>query len=148
MKRRNIVIITIIFIVVIIQFVRINRTNPPVEIDKDFITLENPPEQVALILKNACYDCHSHKTIYPWYTNVAPFSWLIGQHIKEGRKHLNFSTWTKYDKKKQLHKLKEIAEEVEEEKMPIPNYTWMHPEAKLSNEDRQILVDWVMGETE
>lgn len=145
MKRRNIVLLSIIFVLFVIQFVRINQTNPPNEADKDFILIENPPEAVAILLKNACYDCHSHQTKYPWYTNVAPFSWLIGIHIREGREHLNFSTWSDYSRKKQLHKLEEIAEELKEEKMPLPNYTWMHSEAKLSGEERKLIVDWVLS---
>jgi cytochrome c551/c552 len=143
MKRRNIVLLVILVIIVGIQFVRIDKNNPESNPEKDFIALENPPEEVKVMLKNACYDCHSHQTVYPWYTNVAPFSWVIGKHITEGRKHLNFSTWADYKRDKQLHMLEEAAEEVKEGHMPIPNYTWMHSEAKLSDADRSKMTDWL-----
>lgn len=143
MKRKKIILWIIVALLVGIQFIRINKTNPVSEPAKDFITMENPPDQVTMMLKNACYDCHSNETVYPWYTNVAPFSWVIGKHITEGREHLNFSTWADYSKDKQSHKLEEFVEEVKEGNMPIPNYTWMHSEAKLSDEDRKLMVDWV-----
>lgn len=143
MKRKNIILLVILLVIVGIQLVRINKNNPLSDPEADFITLENPPEEVKVLLKNACYDCHSHLTVYPWYTNVAPFSWIIGKHINEGRKHLNFSTWGDYKKDKQRHKIEECVEEVKEGHMPIPNYTWMHPEAKMSEEDREKMVAWL-----
>lgn len=124
------------------QFFRIDKTNPPAEPASDMIAVENVPEDIQVILKNACYDCHSHETEYPWYSNVAPVSWWLKDHIDEGREHLNFSEWASYDAERKAHKLEELAEEVEEKEMPLESYTWAHSESKLSDEERQALVDW------
>ncbi|HMQ48440.1 MAG TPA: heme-binding domain-containing protein [Saprospiraceae bacterium] len=129
-------------VLVIIQFIRIDKTNPAVEPGKDFLAAAGVPAETGQLIKAACYDCHSHHTIYPWYTNVAPVSWWIKKHINEGRKHLNFSTWADYDAKKKDHKLEECVEEVKEGHMPIASYTWMHPEAKLSQQQKEQLVAW------
>jgi hypothetical protein len=94
------------------------------------------------MLKNACNDCHSYDTNYPWYSKVAPVSWWIQDHIKEGRSHLNFSIWGSYKPKKAAHKMEECAEEVGEGKMPMNNYTWMHSEAKLSDAQLSELITW------
>jgi len=144
MKKRNI-LLGLLVVLLLIQFIRIDKVNPTSTATQEFMTVEKPPAAVATILKNTCYDCHSHESAYPWYTNLAPVSWMIRSHIKGGRQHLNFSTWGTYDAKKRSHKLEEIAEEVAEKTMPMKSYTWLHPEAKLSATDRQMLVDWVKG---
>ncbi|MEP2026185.1 heme-binding domain-containing protein, partial [Reichenbachiella sp.] len=95
------------------------------------------------IIKTSCYDCHSYHTKYPWYTNVAPLSWWIGDHIEEGREHFNLSEWGAYSEKKALHKLEEFYEEVEEGEMPLTSYTLIHGEASLSDEQVKKLVTWV-----
>lgn len=127
---------------VVIQFFRIDKTNPPVEQTKDFLSVTNAPDEVANLMKAACYDCHSNETKYPWYTNIAPFSWYIADHIEHARKHLNFSIWGEYPEKRQMHKLKECGEEVEEKEMPLESYLIMHGEAELTGEQRELLEDW------
>lgn len=102
--------------------------------------LINP--EVSQILKTACYDCHSNESKFPWYSNVAPFSWLVAHDINEGRDELNFSEWTTYKVKRKKHKLEEIAEEVEEGEMPMKIYTWLHSEADLSDAQKESLVSW------
>ena len=125
-----------------IQFIRIDKTNPPADPVADFITQHSPPLDIALMLEVACYDCHSHHTEYPWYTNIAPFSFWIKGHIDHARSHLNFSEWTSYEPKKAHHKLEECYEEVIEGHMPLPSYTWMHADAKLSDPQRRTLANW------
>jgi len=142
MKKRNI-LLGLLVVLALIQLIRIDKVNPASDAAQDFMTVVKPPTAVANIFKNACYDCHSHQTTYPWYTNLAPVSWMIRSHIKGGRQHLNFSTWGTYDAKKRQHKLEEIAEEVAEKNMPMKSYTWLHSEASLSTADRQLLVDWI-----
>lgn len=136
------ILLGIIGVLLIIQLFQIDKTNPPVRQEEDFITLKQPPEHIEPILRTVCYDCHSHETTYPWYTSVAPISWWIRHHIDEGREHLNFSTWTQYDAEKQDHKLEECEEEVEEGEMPLKSYTWVHRDAKLSDRQRKELADW------
>jgi len=132
----------LLVIFILMQFYRIDKTNPPVVEAKDFILSENPPAPIAKILKDACYDCHSHQTNYPWYTNVMPFSYWIKGHIDHGRKKLNFSTWAAYPAKKKSHKLEECAEFVRETKMPLATYLIPHPEARISEEERERLAKW------
>lgn len=139
MKKRY-VLYGILAILVIIQFFGISKTNPPADPSQDFITIASPPAEVAALLKDACYDCHSYHTKYPWYTYVQPVGWWVGHHIEEGREHLNFSIWSTYEAKRRAHKMEESYEEVEEGEMPIKGYPLMHPEAQLSKEQRELLV--------
>ncbi|MBC6368861.1 heme-binding domain-containing protein [Algoriphagus sp. AK58] len=98
--------------------------------------------EVAGILKSACYDCHSNETKYPWYSYVAPVSWLVAKDIREGREELNFSTWQQYDMMEKLEKLDDIAIEVGEGEMPMKIYTYIHSEAKLTDAQRQLIITW------
>ena len=97
------------------------------------------------MLKRACYDCHSHETIWPGYSRVAPVSWLLAWDVSEGREELNFSTWNRYSQKKRNKIIKEIWEEVEEKEMPPWFYLPLHPEARLSDHDRAVLQAWAMS---
>lgn len=127
---------------IFIQFFQIDKTNPPTPTENDFITMTQPPAEIAEMLKNSCYDCHSNHTKYPWYTNVSPLSHWIKGHIDNGRKKLNFSTWNQYDAGKRSHKLEEIAEEVKATHMPIFTYTLMHSDAKMTTEERAAFVKY------
>ena len=131
-------IIAVVLIVAFIgiQFVFIERTNPPItgEIDA--------PPQVMELLRRSCYDCHSNETVWPWYSYIAPASWLLADDVAEGRAELNFSEWSGYDDKRKLKKFKEIREEVGEGEMPQWYYILLHPDAALTDEDKQALFDW------
>ena len=141
-KRRRIIWLGAILIFVIMQLFPIDKTNPQSDPSNGFISIENPPQEIALLMKNACYDCHSYHTKYPWYTNIQPVGWWIRGHFRNAREELNFSEWGGYELKKKTHKMKECADEVEETKMPLMSYWLMHPEAKLSEGDRKALVDY------
>ena len=136
------ILLGLLAVFVIMQFFRIDKTNPPVDASKDFIKLNNPPAEVAQILSSVCYDCHSHETKYPWYTNIAPVSWWVKGHINHGRGDLNFSKWADYDAKRKDHKLEECYEELEKKAMPLKSYTWAHSNARLTDEQRALMVDW------
>lgn len=129
-------------IFIIMQFFTIDKTNPIADQSLDFVEMTNPPQNISLLLKSTCYDCHSYHTKYPWYTNIAPFSWIIADHIKEGRKELNFSEWGNYTAKRADHKLEECYEEVEEGEMPLKGYTLIHTESRLSESERAELIGW------
>ncbi|WP_190809062.1 heme-binding domain-containing protein [Flagellimonas sp. S3867] len=101
-----------------------------------------PSEAVKMVLKTACYDCHSANTRYPWYNNIAPVSYWLDSHIEEGREHLDFSGWENYTVKKKDHKLEELIEEVGEGEMPLNSYTWTHQDARLSEDQKKLLMDW------
>lgn len=106
------------------------------------------PESVDGILRKGCYDCHSNQTVYPWYSQVQPFGWWLNHHIGEGRRELNFSNFTGRPIAVQNHKFEEVIETVREGEMPLPSYTWlgMHPEAKLSEGEKNVIVDWAKAQ--
>ncbi|AMM52854.1 cytochrome C [Rufibacter sp. DG15C] len=143
MKTKTKILWAIVGLLVLIQFIRIDKTNPPADPAQDFITLKNPPQEVAHILKASCYDCHSNHTTYPWYTNVAPVSWWVKRHINEGRDELNFSEWGNYTAKRAAHKLDESYELVAEGEMPLSSYTLIHANARLSEPQKQQLLAWL-----
>lgn len=130
----------IIFLV--IQFVpnqlpEVTENNP-----KDLLGSGLVEGEMATLLKIACYDCHSNETKYPWYSFVAPVSWLVAKDTREGREEVNFSYWTDIDMMDKLAILDDVYSEVEEEHMPLPIYLSMHSEAKLTPEDRQKIMEW------
>ena len=131
--------IFIVFIVIIggIQFIPVERTNPPISWDI------SAPESVASILRTSCYDCHSNETSWPWYSYVAPVSFMVAGDVEDGRKRLNFSEWDKYDGSKRQELLEEIIEEVEKENMPLTAYTFTHPSAKLDPYRINLIKNWV-----
>lgn len=136
--KKTAIILAILFLG--IQSLRIDKTTQPIDPKKDFISLTIPSENISNTLKIACYDCHSNQPSFPWYTNVAPVSWWIKNHIDEGSKHLNFSEWGTYTEKKKNHKLDECVEMIEGDEMPMYSYTLMHKEAKLTLEQKTELV--------
>ena len=137
------IIIGIALLLIAIQFIRIDKVNPVTDKSKDFTVLTNPSDEVRAILVTSCYDCHSHETIYPWYSNVAPLSWWLKDHVNEGRKHLNFSVWGDYTEKKQKHKLEECLDEIKEGEMPLQTYTLIHKHAALNAEQKERLTSWI-----
>jgi hypothetical protein len=132
---------------IIIQL--IPNTLPEVKQDNpnDLLLTGSVSEEVTVILKTSCYDCHSNQTKLPWYSYVAPVSWLVSKDVNEGRKELNFSEWTTYPKRKLIKKLEEMGEEVDEGEMPLKIYTVIHGDAKLSAEQRKLLVEWTQQES-
>jgi hypothetical protein len=103
------------------------------------------PANVRAILRRVCYDCHSNETDWPWYSQVAPFSWLVARNVHEGREELNFSTWNRITTHQQVKKLKESWKEVAEEAMPPWDYLCIHRDATLSAEDRTALRTWALS---
>jgi hypothetical protein len=126
-------------VLVAIQLVPVSRTNPPVE--------GNPtaPAEVQAILRTSCYDCHSNQTVWPWYSHVAPVSWLVASDTSEGRRHFNFSTWGRYSPEERAVILKRVVHEVHEGDMPPWYYTLKHTDAKLSPAQRATLEAWAAG---
>lgn len=131
---------------VIIQLIRPERTNPATDESQMIQAHLQVPADVNAILDRSCNDCHSHQTRWPWYSQIAPVSWLVIHDVNEGRKHLNFSMWGSYDERRADHKLEEVEEEISKGGMPLPIYLPMHPEAKLSDDDKRVLTDWVKSE--
>lgn len=99
------------------------------------------PEEIMKMLKTSCYDCHSYETKMPWYGNIAPFSWEVRNHIKEGRAWLNFQKWDRYDEEKKQKLYKGIAKTINFS-MPMPMYLTLHKDAQLSREQRKQIREW------
>ena len=130
-----------VVLLLLIQLVQPDRSNPPSPGPSVQDVLPMSPRIDGLI-RSACFDCHSNQTRWPWYSYVAPVSWLVSQDVSEGRRHVNFSEWGSYERRKQIGRLGSIADEVSEGAMPLPSYARMHAEAALSEEDRDSLVAW------
>jgi heme-binding protein len=142
------VAIVLIVIFIGIQFVRPGLTNPPVDESQTIFTRLQVPPDVASTLERSCRDCHSNKTVWPWYTQVAPVSWWLKNHVDEGRRDLNLSEWAKLPPDRQDRKLRQICDEVQDGQMPLASYLPMHPAAKLSEQDKKTLCDWTDKERE
>lgn len=136
------ILIALLVVLVVLQFFQIDKTNPVVDENKDFLKTQNTPEEIASIIKTSCYDCHSNESKYPWYSNVQPAGWFLKDHIDEGRRELNFSTFTDYELKRQDHKLEECIEYIEKDEMPLGSYTLVHREAALTEAQKNILIDY------
>lgn len=126
----------------LIQFYRPEKNWQINESRGDIFYKKDADPKIVKILKTACYDCHSNNTAYPWYNNIAPVSWMIANHVNEGKEHLNFSNWDIYIPEKQHKLLDEIIEVVEEGEMPLSSYLIIHSEAKLSDSDKELLKFW------
>lgn len=132
----------------LIQFIRPTRTNSnnaSASGPDDITQVVNVPADVQQILNTSCNDCHSNHTDYPWYTNIQPVGLWLDHHVDEGVHELNFSEFATYKRKRQLRKLDEIVEMIEEHEMPLSSYTLIHTDAKLSESQQQVLIGWAKG---
>ena len=133
---------------VVLQFIRPARTNPPVDESRMIQAHTHVTPEVAAILDRSCNDCHSNQTRWPWYSNVAPVSWFVVDHVNVGRKEMNFSDWAQYDARQQAGLLKEMCHEAQIGAMPLNSYLRLHHDAKLSTEDVKTLCDWASAESQ
>lgn len=143
MKILKRIALLLLVVFIIAQFFGPEKNDGDLATVEAFIADTNPPEDVHLILKNACFDCHSDHTRYPWYSNITPVNYWMADHVKHGKGDFNVSKWNDYSDKRKDHKLEELAEEVEEGHMPLPSYTWTHSDAKLSKEQIEAIEEWV-----
>jgi hypothetical protein len=135
----RLVIFVILLILVAIQFVPVDRTQPESDPGNGFIAISKIDDSSASTLKQACFDCHSNQSRYPWYAYVAPVSFVVQHHIDEGRSELNFDEWAGYSKEKQNHKLEEVSEALRENWMPLSGYVKLHEQAQLTDDQREVL---------
>jgi hypothetical protein len=144
MKKK--IFIGLLFILIAIQFIRPQENNGEADTPNDISHYVQVPDNVMHTLKTSCYDCHSNHTNYPWYSKINPVGLWLNNHIQEGKSELNFSDFSTYDNKKIDHKLEEIGEELEEGHMPLPAYTLVHADAKLSEQQVKEIVEWAKAE--
>lgn len=138
LKKIGLVLLVVFLVAQAFRPVQNNTNNK----EKDISTVYPVPANVQQILTKACNDCHSNNTVYPWYAGVQPFAWLINDHVKDGKRKLNFNEFAGYRIAKQYKKLEECIEEVKEGEMPLESYTIIHSNTKLSEEEKNTLFDW------
>lgn len=129
-------------------FINPRLTNPPVQPGHDLLASNAPPAEIVSLLRNACYDCHSDETKWPWYSHVAPISWWLVDHVESGRKRLNFSNWPYDDPKRAAKRWRSMGEAVADGDMPLPSYLKGHPEARLTTAQRDAFAKFAEEEAD
>lgn len=137
----KIILVILLIALIILQFFRPEKNSGGYESVAAFESETKPSTQVKAILKESCYDCHSNQTQYPWYSEIAPISLWLEDHIEHGKGHFNVADWESYSVKKKDHKLEELFEMVEAGEMPLPSYTWVH--GNILEDERKLLLQWV-----
>ena len=137
MRRLRVFILIVIIVLAGIQFIPVKQNVSKEVPSSDFIHLYNPNEEVSDIMKTSCYNCHSNNTIYPWYSKVQPVGLYLERHIDKGKENLNFSEFGTYSARRQKNKLTSMIDQIKEDRMPLPAYTFIHQDAKLSVEDKK-----------
>jgi hypothetical protein len=136
------ILIALLVIFILIQFIRPDTNKHP-GVQPNSILSKNPASpQVTAILQKACFDCHSNNTTYPWYSHIQPVAWWMDNHIRDGKKELNFDEFLTYPAKKQFKKIGKAMDEVKEGEMPLPSYTIIHKNAKLTDAEKQAFLLW------
>ena len=128
---------------VAIQFIQPARNKSAQVFPADFSAVYKVPSNVQSIFQNACYDCHSNNTHYPWYSHIQPGAWIMANHIKKGKAKLNFSEFGSNSTRKQISKLKEIFDQIKDDEMPLYSYKLMHKDARLSQGEKDLLMNWM-----
>ncbi|MEP7319743.1 MAG: heme-binding domain-containing protein [Panacibacter sp.] len=141
-KKKILLLLLLLFIAM--QFIQPARNKSSIVQQADMIRHFTVPANAARILKTSCYDCHSNNTPYPWYANIQPIGWLLAKHIRDGKRELNFSDFATYSQRRQLSKLKAIANSIKDGSMPLASYTLLHGDAKLSDSSKQQLIEWAL----
>ena len=131
---------------VVAQFFQPDRNLGEIDRGVDLVNSTIVPEEVALLLKSSCYDCHSNHTKYPWYSKISPVSWFLEDHIREGKEALNFSQWASLEKNEKIGKLADICDEIDSGSMPLKSYLLIHGDAKLTLAELESLCVWTEEE--
>lgn len=145
MLKKILIVLGVLFI--LLQFVRPVR-NISNDMTDDISSKYSMPGDVSEILKGACYDCHSNNTVYPWYSYIQPVGWWLNNHIVNGKRHLNYSTFTKLPIANQNRKLEQTIEQIDKKGMPLASYTYLglHKKANLTDDKRKIIIDWARAQ--
>ncbi|MEO6134332.1 MAG: heme-binding domain-containing protein [Ginsengibacter sp.] len=136
------ILFLLLFVFIAIQFIQPARNTNGQVLSTDISKVVSVPENVQSVLKVACYDCHSNNTRYTWYVNIQPIGWMMAKHVKNGKHELNFSDFGSYSTRKQQSKLKAIASQIKDDEMPLTEYKIMHGDARLSKEEKDLIINW------
>lgn len=142
MSRIKKIALIVLVVIIAIQFIQPARNESGKALPLGISKVCNVPAPVHSVLKNACYDCHSNNIDYPWYSNIQPFGWWLASHIKRGKEELNFSEFGNYSTRRQRSKLFSVEKSIEDGTMPLPSYTLIHKESRLTKEQKGIIIDW------
>ena len=145
MRRLKKIFLGLLTVLVLIQFIQPVRNKSNGMLSADITKTISVPENVQGILKIACYDCHSNNTNYPLYSRIQPFGWLLAKHVKDGKAELNLNEFGSYSPRRQISKLNGIANSIKDGTMPLGSYTLLHKNARLSKEDKVLIIDWATG---
>jgi len=137
------IVLALVVVFIGIQFIPKTYNESDKVFSADFMTIFDVPKNIEAQLKTSCYDCHSNNTWYPWYNKIQPIAWFLEDHIKEAKGELNFNEFGDYSKRRQKSKLKSIISQIRDDEMPLWEYTIMHGDAKLSENDKEIIEEWI-----
>ena len=147
MNRIKKILFALLFVILVvftaIQFIQPVRNISGQVLQTDISNTYNVPENVYTLLKNACYDCHSNNTNYPWYSNIQPVAWLLAMDIKNGKAKINFSEFGSNSSRRQISKLQGVENRIKDGTMPLPQYQLMHKNARLTKEEKELIIDWI-----
>ena len=141
-SKSKLILMVLLAVLLLIQLVRPQKNTAAIPAGKAFVDTFKVSEQVNAILAVSCYDCHSNNTDYPWYSEIQPMAWFMDKHIKDGKEKLNFDELPSYGSRRLNSKFTQIITQIEQDKMPLNSYLWMHEGARLSMEDKRLLVDY------
>lgn len=146
--RRSVKIVgaLLLALLLVLQFFQPNHNNTPVDPEQDLLMLTSPPEEIAGLIKNACYDCHSGQTVYPWYSKISPVSWYLQKHISIGKKEVNYNNFGSLDKVEKIGALSKACDVVDAGTMPLQSYGLIHKNARLTSEQKSAFCSWTEEE--
>ena len=143
MKRVKQILLVLLIVFVVIQFMQPARNQSGQVLQTEFSNTYSIPNNVYTLFKNACFDCHSNNTSYPWYSNIQPIGWILAKDIENGKAKVNFSEFVSLSSRRQISKLQGVENRIKDGTMPLPEYQFMHPSARLTEEERRLLIDWI-----
>jgi len=136
------ILLVILVLLIIGQFIQPPHNNGAAATPNDITHAVPVPDTVMAMLKRSCYDCHSNHTEYPWYSKITPVNWWLNNHINDGKRGLNFSEFANKSFKRKAKRLDDVAEQVEKHEMPLNSYLWIHKDAKLTDAQEKMIIDW------
>jgi hypothetical protein len=143
MSRGLQLLVVLLIALTVIQFIQPARNQSGQASVVDISTISIIPDTVYIFFKNTCFDCHSNNTIYPWYSNIQPFSWIIARDIENGKAKLNFNDLGSLSARRQVSKLRDMENRIKDGSMPPPAYKLMHGGGRLTDEERGLIIDWI-----